>query len=67
MIQLSVSDTLQNYSNTYVFTSQDDMTAATRLLFDFSVYGEKHLKSGALELRVTSDVPLDTTKPFYEF
>ena len=67
MIQFSVNDTLQNYSNTYVFSSQDDLTAAIHLLFDFIGYGEKHLKNGALQLQAVSDVPLDTTKAFYEF
>lgn len=67
MIQLSVNDTLQNFSNTYVFSSQDDLTAAIHLLFDFIGYGEKHLQSGALQLQAVSDEPLDTMKPLYEF
>ena len=67
MIRLSVTNTLQNDSNTYVFSSQDDLTAAIHLLFDSTGYGEKHLKSGSLQLKVVSDEPLDTTKPFYEF
>lgn len=67
MIRLSVTNSLQNYSNNYVFSSQDDMTAAINLLFDFTGYGEKHLESGSLQLRAESDMPLDTTKPFYEF
>lgn len=67
MIRLTVTNTLQNDSNTYVFSTQEDMSAAIHLLFDSTGYGEKHLKSGALQLAAASDEPLDTTKTFYEF
>lgn len=67
MIRLTVTNTLQNDSNTYIFSSQDDMTAAIHMLFDSTGYDEKHLESGALQLTVASDEPLDTTKAFYEF
>lgn len=67
MIRLTVTNTLQNDSNTYAFSSQDDLTAAIHMLFDSTGYGEKHLESGALQLAVTSDAPLDTMKAFYEF
>ena len=67
MIQLRITDSLQNYKNEYVFSTQEDLTAAVHMLLDFACYGEEHLKSGALRLTVTSDKPLDTGKPFYEF
>jgi len=67
MIRLSVNDTLQNYSNTFAFSLQDDLSVAIHLLFDFIGYGGKQLESGALQLQAVSDLPLETTKPFYEF
>lgn len=67
MIQLSVTDSLQNFSNGYIFSTQKDVTAAIHMLLDFAYYGEEHLKTGALQFTVTSDKPPDTGKPFYEF
>lgn len=67
MIQLRITDSLQNFNNEYVFSTQEDATAVVHMLLDFANYGEKHLKSGALRLELTSDIPLDTGKPFYEF
>ena len=67
MIQLEVRDSLQNFSNAYVFSTQKDVTAALHMLFDFANYVEEHLKSGSLRLTVTSDKPLEAGKPFYEF
>ena len=67
MIQLTVTDTLQNFTNDYVFETQDDMVAALNLLLDFAYYTQEHLKSGSLQLRATSDKPLDTSKPYYHF
>jgi hypothetical protein len=67
MIRLSVSDTLQNYSNEYVFSTQEDVTAAIHMLFDFAGYSEENLKTGSLSVGIVSDKPLDTGKPFYEF
>ena len=67
MIQLTVTDTLQNFTNDYIFETQDDMVAALNLLLDFAHYTQEHLKSGALQLRASSDKPLDTGKPYYHF
>ena len=67
MIQLRITDSLQNFSNVYVFSTQEDMIAAVHMLLDFACYGEEHLKSGSLRLELTSDIPLDTGNPFYEF
>ncbi len=67
MIQLTVTDTLQNFTNDYVFHTQDDMTAALHLLFDFSGYNQKSLQDGVLLLQARSDKPLDTGKPYYHF
>ena len=67
MIQLTVTDTLQNFTNDYVFETQDDMIAALNLMLDFAYYTQAHLQSGALQLHATSDKPLDTKKIFYHF
>ena len=67
MIQLTVTDTLQNFSNDYVFESQEDMVAALSMLFDFADYSEESVKNEVLQLRVRSDRPLDTSKPYYHF
>ena len=32
MIQLTVTDTLQNFTNDYIFETQDDMVAALNML-----------------------------------
>ena len=67
MIQLTVTDSLQNFTNDYVFRTQEDMTTALRLLFDFADYGEESIKSKVLQLHVRSDKPLDTSKSYYHF
>jgi hypothetical protein len=67
MIQLTVTDTLQNFTNNYVFETQDDLAAAVNMLFDFAGYTEEHLKSGTVKLLVKSDKPLDTSKSYYYF
>ena len=67
MIQLTVTDTLQNFTNDYIFETQDDMVAAVNMLLDFAYYTKEHLKSGALQLSVKSSEPLDTEKPYYHF
>ena len=67
MIQLTVTDTLQNFTNSYVFRTQDDMTTALRLLLDFADYSEESVRDEVLKLQVRSDKPLDTGKPYYHF
>ena len=67
MIQLRITDSLQNFTNTYVFSTQEDVTAAIHMLFDFAGYSEENLKTGSLSVGIVSDKPLDTGKPFYEF
>ncbi len=67
MIQLTVTDTLQNFTNDYVFDTQDDMVAALGMLFDFSSYTEGDLKSRTIQLSAKSDRPLDTGKAIYQF
>ncbi len=67
MIRLTVTDTLQNFTNDYVFRTQDDMNAALCLLLDFADYTQESIKEEVLQLRVTSDEPLDTAKPYYHF
>ncbi len=67
MIQLTVTDTLQNFTNDYVFRNQDDMVAALNLLLDFADYSQESIKRDVLQLRVTSDEPLDTSKSYYHF
>jgi hypothetical protein len=67
MIQLTVTDTLQNFTNDYVFRTQEDMITALHMLLDFADYNEDSIKSEVLQLRVRSDEPLDTGKPYYHF
>lgn len=67
MIQLTVTDSLQNFTNDYVFQTQEDMTTALHLLFDFADYTEESIKSKVLQLHVRSDKPLDTSKSYYHF
>jgi len=67
MIQLTVTDALQNFTNDYVFQTQEDMITAIHLLFDFADYSEESIKNGVLQLRVKSDRPLDTSKSYYHF
>ncbi len=67
MIQLTVTDTLQNFTNDYIFETQDDMVMALNILFDFTDYNQKSLQDGVLLLQARSDRPLDTSKPYYRF
>ncbi len=67
MIQLTVTDTLQNFTNDYLFETQDDMVMALNILFDFTDYNQKSLQDGVLLLQARSDRPLDTSKPYYHF
>lgn len=67
MIQLTVTDTLQNFTNNYVFLTQEDMTSALHMLLDFADYSEESINNEVLQLRVRSDKPLDTGKPYYHF
>ena len=67
MIQLTVTDTLQNFTNDYIFQTQDDMVAALSMLLDFADYSQESIKKEVLQLRVRSDKPLDTEKPYYHF
>ena len=67
MIQLTVTDTLQNFTNDYIFETQDDMVAALNMLLDLGNYSQESIKSESLQLRVMSDKPLDTSKIFYHF
>lgn len=65
MIQLTVTDTLQNFSNDYIYESQDDMVAALHMLFDFADYTKESLRQEVLQLQVISDRPLDISKLYY--
>ena len=67
MIQLTVTDTLQNFTNDYIFETQDDMVAALNMLLDFADYSQESIKRDVLQLRVKSDKPLDTSKSYYHF
>ena len=67
MIQLTVTDALQNFTNDYIFHSQEDIVVALSMLLDFANYGEESIKHGELRLRVRSDRPLDISKPYYHF
>ncbi len=67
MIQLTVTDTLQNFSNDYIFQNQDDMVAALSMLLDFSDYSQESIKEEVLQLHVRSDEPLNTSKSYYHF
>ncbi len=67
MIQLTVTDSLQNFTNDYVFRTQEDMTTALHLLFDFAGYSKDSIKNKVLELHVRSNKPLDTSKSYYHF
>lgn len=67
MIQLTVTDTLQNFTNNYIFQTQEDMISALQMLLDFADYSEESIKNEVLQLRVRSDKPLDTGKPYYHF
>ena len=67
MILLTVTDTLQNFTNDYVFQTQDDMVAALNMLLDFADYSQESIKRDVLQLRVKSDTPLDTSRPYYHF
>ena len=59
VIQLTVTDTLQNFTNDYIFETQDDMIAALHMLFDFADYTNDSIQQEVLRLHVTSDSPLD--------
>ena len=67
MIQLTVTDTLQNFTNDYIFETQNDMIAALNMLLDFADYSEESVKSQVLQLQVRSTEPLDTSKSYYHF
>ena len=67
MIQLTVTDTLQNFTNDYIFETQDDMAAALNMLFDFGSFTEEQLKTGAVQLVARSDKPLETGRSYYQF
>ena len=67
MIQLTVTDTLQNFTNDYIFETQDDMVAALNMLLDFADYSQESIKKEVLQLHVRSDKPLDTNKSYYHF
>ena len=67
MIQLTVTDTLQNFTNDYIFETQDDMAAAVNMLLDLGNYNQESIISESLQLRVKSDTPLDTSRPYYHF
>ena len=67
MIQLTVTDTLQNFTNDYIFETQDDMVAALNMLLDFADYSQESIKKEVLQLSVESDEPLDTSRPYYHF
>lgn len=43
MIQLTVTDTLQNFTNDYIFETQDDMVAALNMLLDFADYTQESI------------------------
>ena len=67
MIQLTVTDTLQNFTNDYIFQTQDDMVAALNMLLDFADYSQESIKKEVLQLHVKSTEPLDTSKSYYHF
>ena len=67
MIQLTVTDTLQNFTNDYIFQSQEDMTTALHLLLDFAGYSKESIENKVLQLHVRSGKPLDTSKSYYHF
>ena len=67
MIQLTVTDTLQNFTNDYVFQTQDDMVAAVSMLLDFADYSEESVRNQVLQFQVRSTEPLDTSKSYYHF
>ena len=67
MIQLTVTDMLQNFSNDYIFQTQDDMVTALSMLLDFADYSQESIKKEVLQLRVRSDEPLNTSKSYYHF
>jgi len=67
MIQLTVTDTLQNFTNDYIFQTQDDMVAAVSMLLDFADYSKESIKNQVLQLQVRSTEPLDTSKSYYHF
>ena len=67
MIQLTVTDTLQNFTNDYIFQTQDDMVSAVSMLMDFADYSEESVKNQVLQLQVRSSEPLDTSKSYYHF
>lgn len=67
MIQLTVTDTLQNFTNDYVFQTQDDMVAAVSMLLDFADYSEESVRNQVLQLQVRSTEPLDTSRSYYHF
>ena len=41
MIQLTVTVTLQNFTNDYIFETQNDMVAAVNLLLDLGGYTQE--------------------------
>lgn len=59
MLELTVTDTLQNFTNDYIFETQDDIIAALHMLFDFADYTNDSIQQEVLRLHVTSDSPLD--------
>ena len=67
MIQITVTDTLQNFTNSYIFSTQEDVTAAIHMLIDFAGYSEENMQTGTLAIGLISNRPLDTGKPFYQF
>ena len=67
MIQLTVTDTLQNFTNDYIFETQDDMVTALNMLLDFADYSQESIKREVLQLHVKSDEPLDTKRSYYHF
>ena len=67
MIQLTVTDTLQNFTNDYVFQTQDDMVAAVSMLLDFADYSEESVRNQVLQFQVRSTEPLDTSRSYYHF
>ena len=67
MIQLTVTDTLQDFTNDYIFETQDDMIVAIQMLFDFTKYSKESLHDGVFRFQARSDTPLDTNKPYYYF
>ena len=59
VLELTVTDTLQNFTNDYIFETQDDIIAALHMLFDFADYTNDSIQQEVLRLHVTSDSPLD--------